>query len=43
MSWASGNKLVNSHDDGTIGSKGFTTRARTASLLMRFNQNVVER
>ena len=42
MSWANGNKLINGHDDGTIDAAGIGTRAQAASILMRFDQNVVE-
>ncbi len=42
MSWANGNELINGHDDGTIDAAGIGTRAQAASILMRFNQNVVE-
>ena len=42
MSWANGNQLINGHDDGTIDATGIGTRAQAASILMRFDQNVVE-
>ena len=42
MSWANGNELINGHDDGTIDAGGAGTRAQAASILMRFDQNVVE-
>ena len=42
MSWANGSGLINGHDDGTIDPQGTTTRAQAASILMRFDQNVVE-
>ena len=42
MSWANGNKLINGHDDGTIDATGIGTRAQAASILMRFDQNLVE-
>ena len=42
MAWANGNGLINGHDDGTLGPGGTTTRAQAASILMRFDQNVVE-
>ena len=42
MSWANGNALINGHDDGTLEPGGTTTRAQAASILMRFDQNVVE-
>lgn len=43
MSWANGNKLINGHDDGTIDAAGIGTRAQAASILMRFDQNLVEK
>ena len=43
MSWANGNKLINGHDDGTIDAAGTATRAQAASILMRFDQNLVEK
>lgn len=42
MSWANGNKLINGHDNGTIDAAGAGTRAQAASILMQFDQNVVE-
>ena len=42
MEWANGNELINGHDDGTLEPGGTTTRAQAASILMRFDQNVVE-
>ena len=42
MSWANGNALINGHDDGTLEPGCTTTRAQAASILMRFDQNVVE-
>ena len=42
MTWANGNQLINGHDDGTLEPGGTTTRAQAASILMRFDQNVVE-
>ena len=42
MSWANGNQLINGHDDGTLEPGGTATRAQAASILMRFDQNVVE-
>ena len=42
MSWANGNALINGHDDGTLEPGGTTTRAQAASVLMRFDQNLVE-
>lgn len=41
MAWANGNQLINGHDDGTLEPGGTTTRAQAASILMRFDQNVV--
>lgn len=41
MSWANGNKLINGHDDGTIDAAGTGTRAQAASILMKFDQNLV--
>ena len=43
MAWANGNGLINGHDDGTLEPAGTTTRAQAASILMRFDQNVVEK
>ena len=43
MAWANGNKLINGHDDGTIDAAGIGTRAQAASILMRFDQNLVEK
>ena len=43
MSWANGNELINGHDDGTIDAGGAGTRAQAASILMRFDQNLVEK
>lgn len=42
MSWANGNQLINGHGDGTLEPGGTTTRAQAASILMRFDLNVVE-
>ena len=42
MTWANGNALINGHDDGTLEPGGTTTRAQAASILMRFDQNVLE-
>ncbi len=42
MSWANGNQLINGHDDGTLEPAGTTTRAQAASILMRFDQKLVE-
>ena len=43
MSWANGEGLINGHDDGTIDAAGIGTRAQAASILMRFDQNLVEK
>ena len=43
MEWANGNKLINGHDDGTIDAGGAAIRAQAASILMRFDQNLVEK
>ena len=42
MSWANGNELINGHDDGALEPGGTATRAQAASILMKFNQNLVE-
>lgn len=42
MAWANGNALINGHDDGTLEPGGLATCAQAASILMRFDQNVVE-
>ena len=42
MTWANGNELINGHDDGTLEPGGTTTRAQAASILMRFDQKLVE-
>ena len=42
MRWANGNQLINGHDDGTIDAAGIGTRAQGASILMKFDQNLVE-
>ena len=42
MEWANGSKLINGHDDGTVDPQGNTTRAQTASILMRFDLNLVQ-
>ena len=42
MVWANGNARIDGHDDGTIDATGTTIRAQTASILMRFDQNLVE-
>ena len=43
MSWANGNELINGHDNGTIDAGGTAIRAQAASILMRFDQNLVEK
>ena len=42
MSWANGNELSNGHDNGTIDPTGTTIRAQAASILMRFDLNLVQ-
>ena len=42
MSWANGNQLINGHDDGTLDPGGTTIRAQAASILMRFDLNIVK-
>lgn len=42
MSWANGNELINGHDDGTIDAGGTAIRTQAASILMRFDQNLVK-
>ena len=42
MTWANGNELINGHDDGTLEPGGTTIRAQAASILMRFDQKLVE-
>ena len=42
MTWANGNELINGHDDGTLEPGGTTTRAQAASILMRFDLNLVK-
>ena len=42
MRWANGNQLINGHDDGTIDAAGIGTRTQAASILMKFDQNLVE-
>ena len=42
MSWANGNELINGHDNGTIDAGGTAIRAQAASILMGFDQNLVE-
>lgn len=42
LAWANGNKLINGHDDGTLDPGGTTIRAQAASILMRFDLNIVK-
>lgn len=42
MRWANGNELINGHDDGRLDPGGTAIRAQAASILMRFDQNLVE-
>lgn len=42
MSWANGNELINGHNDGTLEPGGTATRAQGASILMQFDQSLVE-
>mgnify|MGYP005802993711 CR=1 FL=1 len=42
MRWANGNQLINGHDDGTLEPGGTATRVQAASILMQFDQNLVE-
>ena len=42
MRWANGNELINGHDDGTLEPDGTATRVQAASILMQFDQNLVE-
>lgn len=42
MSWANGNELIDGYDGGTIDAAGIGTRAQAASILMRFDQNLVK-
>ena len=42
LAWANGNKLINGHDDGTLNPRGITIRAQAASILMRFDLNIVK-
>ena len=42
MSWANGNELINGHDHGAIDAGGTAIRAQAASILMRFDQNLVK-
>ena len=42
MCWANGNELINGHDDGRLDPGGTAIRAQAASILMRFDQNLVK-
>lgn len=42
MSWANGNELIDGYDGATIDAAGIGTRAQAASILMRFDQNLVK-
>ena len=42
MRWANGNELINGHDDGRLDPRGTAIRAQAASILMRFDQNLVK-
>lgn len=42
LAWANGNNLINGHDDGTLDPGGTTIRAQAASILMRFDLNIVK-
>lgn len=42
MRWANGNELINGHDDGRLDPGGTAIRAQAASILMRFDQNLVK-
>lgn len=42
MEWANGNELINGHDDGTLDPQGVAIRAQAASILMRFDLNLVK-
>lgn len=42
LAWANGNKLINGHDDGTLDPRGITIRSQAASILMRFDLNIVK-
>lgn len=42
LAWANGNNLINGHDDGTLDPGGITIRAQAASILMRFDLNIVK-
>ncbi|CCX36848.1 putative uncharacterized protein [Clostridium sp. CAG:1013] len=42
MEWANGNELINGHDNGMLDPQGTTTRAQAASILMKFDLNLVK-
>lgn len=42
VAWANGNGLINGFEDDTLRPQGDSTRAQAASILMNFDQNVVE-
>lgn len=42
MSWANGSELINGQDNGAIDAGGTAIRAQAASILMRFDQNLVK-
>ena len=43
MAWANGNDLINGHDDGRLDPGGTAIRAQAASILMKFDQNLVKK
>ena len=43
MEWANGNELINGHDDGRLDPGGTAIRAQAASILIKFNQNLVQK
>ena len=42
MKWANGEGLIQGHENGTIAPTGTTIRAQAASILMRFDLNLVQ-
>ena len=42
MKWANGEGLIQGHENGTIDPTGTTIRAQAASILMRFDLNLVQ-
>lgn len=42
MRWANGEGLINGYENGQIDHTGTATRAQAASILMKFDQNLVE-